>query len=486
MLEQKLQQAEDGNRQRLIIYSLVIAVILLASALFMMISIGGLWQQKQTVVVPLPENVMTGKKPGPLTIEVPKKTAADLEAQRLNFISGLANYEKSHELIVVTEGFANWDFLQQSHLQKKKDLATTEFARGNYGLALTTLNELHEESSLAIEGFEAAYQESLSNARAAYQADAVEEAKIYIAEALSYKASEEALALSETVEKLQSVLDLIKLNNVAKVENNIREERRLSAEIFKLDPARVAYNQRVAQIDQQFKDERYEAAIAGGLMAFNNRDSKKLEAAVETALKIYPAKEETASLAAKLDALRTDLAFDTFLKNGNRAVELDNWQQANENFAKALALKSNNTDAIAGVTLSSDILANLQDIQALNREIGRLSNEKIAANAAAKVAEAKIFAPLSPTLANEIVILEQAIVDQNRPVEIVVISDKLASVIVRGVGQIGVVDRYRIELKPGTYLFEGRRDGYKAKIVKVEIKPTDLSVEVRVIPDERI
>lgn len=486
MMNQKLQQAEEGSRQRLIIYSLVIAVILLASALFIIISVSGFWQQNQVVVDPISKEPVGGTEPVTPTVNAPEKTAAELEAQRLNFISGLSNYENSHELIVVTEGFANWDSSLQIGLQQKKDTATIEFAKENYDLALVSLNELHEESSLAIESFEAAYRESLTNARTAYDADAVAEAKIYIAKALSYNASEEAIAFSETVEKLQAVLDLIKLNNVARAENNIQEERRLSAEIFKLDPVRLAYGQRAAQIDQQLKDERYEVTIARGLAAFNKRDIGKLDAAVERALKIYPGKQETTSLAAKLASLKKDLAFDTFIGNGNRAVELDNWQQANENFAQALVLKSNNSDANAGVTLSSDVLANLYDIQAFNRDAGRLSNEQVAAKATATIADAKVFAAMSSSLAREIVTLEQAIIDQNRPVEIVVISDKLANVFVRGVGQIGPVDRYRIELKPGTYLFEGRRAGYKAKIVEVEIKPTDVSVEVRVIPDERI
>jgi len=486
MLNEKLQQAEEGSRQRLIIYSLVIAVILLASALFMMISVGGFWQQQQAVVVPVVEEPLLVPAAETPSVVLPEKTAVDLEAQRLDFVTGLAKYEKDHEEIIATAEFANWDAGLQTRLAQNMDAATTEFASGNYEPALTALNQLLEDGALAVQGFDAAYQESLTNARAAYDADAVAEAKIYIAQALSYKASEEALWFSETVEKLQAVLDLIKLNNVAKVENNTAEERRLSAEIFELDPARIIYGQRVAQIDQQWKDARYETTITKGLNAFKNRDLKKLDAAAKQARKIYPAKAETAALDAKLISLKTDIAFYGFLKNGNKAIAQDNWKQANENFAQATALKSENAEASAGLAVSSDILANLYEIQAYMRDQARLSNEQVAAKATATVAEAKVLASLSPTLAREISDLEQAILDQNRPVEIIVISDKLANVFVRGVGQIGAVDRYRIELKPGAYLFEGRREGFKAKIVKVEIKPTDVLVEVRVIPDERI
>lgn len=485
MLNEKLQRAEDGSRQRLIIYSLVIAVILLASALFMIISIGGFWQKQAADISAVEDPVSATVTTAP-TVALPGKTTADPEAQRRDFVAGLAKYEKDHEAVIATAEFANWDAALQTRLANIKETATTEFASGNYETALLALNRLLEDGGLAIQGFEAAYQESLEKARVAYDADAVAEAKIFIAQALSYKASEEAMQFSETVEKLQSVLDLIKLNNVAKVENNVAEERRLSEEIFKLDPARVAYGERVAQIDQQWKDQRYETAIAAGLVAFKKRDLKKLDSAAQQARKIYPSNAETAALESKVISLKTDIAFHGFLKKGNAAIEQDNWKQANENFAQATALKSDNAEANAGLTISSDILASLYEIQAYNRDPGRLSNEQVSAKATDTIAEAKVLASLSPALAREIVDLEQAIIDQNRPIGIIVISDKLANVFVRGVGQIGYVDRYRIELKPGTYLFEGRRDGFKAKIVEVEIKPTDVLVEVRVIPDERI
>ncbi|MEH6546107.1 MAG: hypothetical protein V7701_06760, partial [Sneathiella sp.] len=276
MLNEKLQQAEDGSRQRLIIYSLVIAVILLASALFMIISIGGFWQ-KQAADIPAAKEPVSATVTTAPTAALPEKAAVDPEAQRRDFVTGLAKYEKDHEAVVATAEFANWDATLQTRLANNKETATTEFASGNYETALLALNRLLEDGGLAIQGFEAAYHESFEKARVAYDADAVAEAKIFIAQALSYKASAEAMQFSETVEKLQSVLDLIKLNNVAKVENNVAEERRLSEEIFKLDPARVAYGERVAQIDQQWKDQRYETTIGNGLKAFKNQDLKKLD-----------------------------------------------------------------------------------------------------------------------------------------------------------------------------------------------------------------
>ena len=41
-------------------------------------------------------------------------------------------------------------------------------------------------------------------------------------------------------------------------------------------------------------------------------------------------------------------------------------------------------------------------------------------------------------------------------------------------------------LKPGSYVLEGKREGFKTKLVPITIDPDDTVVEVEVITDERI
>ena len=74
----------------------------------------------------------------------------------------------------------------------------------------------------------------------------------------------------------------------------------------------------------------------------------------------------------------------------------------------------------------------------------------------------------------------------NTPVNVNVISDGKTFVSVRGVGKVGETTGKTIQLKPGTYSFEGKREGYRSKLIEVSIPLNRSDVQVTVIADERI
>ena len=71
-------------------------------------------------------------------------------------------------------------------------------------------------------------------------------------------------------------------------------------------------------------------------------------------------------------------------------------------------------------------------------------------------------------------------------VAVVVTSDEKTKVSVRGVGQVGVIAQKTIKLKPGISTFEGKRAGFKSKLVRVNIPPGTKELQVTVVSDERI
>ena len=73
------------------------------------------------------------------------------------------------------------------------------------------------------------------------------------------------------------------------------------------------------------------------------------------------------------------------------------------------------------------------------------------------------------------------------PVQVLILSDNDTDIGIRGVGRIGRVEKRIVELRPGTYLFEGKRKGYRSKLVEVTIDGGGSPpVEVRIICDERV
>lgn len=74
----------------------------------------------------------------------------------------------------------------------------------------------------------------------------------------------------------------------------------------------------------------------------------------------------------------------------------------------------------------------------------------------------------------------------DRPVEITVVSDQATVVMIRGVRSLGRIDRTTVTLRPGTYVFQGYRAGYRATQVEVRVAAGSKPSEVVVVCDERI
>ena len=82
--------------------------------------------------------------------------------------------------------------------------------------------------------------------------------------------------------------------------------------------------------------------------------------------------------------------------------------------------------------------------------------------------------------------LESTLRAVNTPVEVTVLSDGNTFVSVRGIGNVGTTTSKVIELKPGPYTFEGKRQGYKSKLVEVMIPLHSNFYQLRVVADERL
>ncbi|MCY3702944.1 MAG: hypothetical protein OXG16_09710 [Rhodospirillales bacterium] len=74
----------------------------------------------------------------------------------------------------------------------------------------------------------------------------------------------------------------------------------------------------------------------------------------------------------------------------------------------------------------------------------------------------------------------------DRPVEVTVVSDQATVVMIRGVRSLGRIDRTTVTLRPGTYVFQGYRAGFRATQVEVRVTASSKPGEVVVICDERI
>jgi len=487
MLDKKLEEAASKRRANIILLVLIAVITLLGGGLFFVLTNIA---RSPSVEEPTPSiSAETGAVvPQPQVPErdVSAPTLTDVE-MRNEFVKLLSKYEQDFEPSIKQSGFSVWNSNLQETLTGMKSEAVFDLGAGKLAPAFANIEDLLVMASQSVVEFENAFQNELSEARLSYEADQYAKANLAIAKALSFKPEDKsALTLSQKITDLPALLNLIDQAEVAKVENNLAEELRLSEAIVDLDPARESYRTRSIEIEGLLRETRFETAVAQGLQASLDSNVQVLTNAYSQAKEIFPTRPETKSLETKLRNLKRKIAVAQFKDTANKAIKGDHWQEAQSAFSKAATLEPLDTEVVNGLEISGKILKFQSTIQTFLNAPERLSNLSVAKDAKKIVEDADLYASLSPSLKEKQQSLQKQVVAQNQLIDVTVLSDNLTLVSVRGVGKVGKILKYGIKLKPGTYFFEGRRKGFKTKTVTVKIKSDDQTVQVKVISDEPI
>ena len=117
----------------------------------------------------------------------------------------------------------------------------------------------------------------------------------------------------------------------------------------------------------------------------------------------------------------------------------------------------------------------------------RLNSADIAAAALKEIERVRPVLDLSPHMQETVTALELELKKWQTEVPLRVISDGETHISVRGVGIIGTVTDRTVLLRPGTYKLEGKKKGYRNKLIEVLVS-SDANVlnEVKIICDEPI
>ena len=174
------------------------------------------------------------------------------------------------------------------------------------------------------------------------------------------------------------------------------------------------------------------------------------------------------------------------MRDANQAVSHDDWDRAYQAFSKAKSIDPTNSAATEGERIATELLAGRQGLDSFLKQPARLSSKTVATAAQRLLENVRHLTGLSPTLKARSERLSKLISQANTPVEVVVKSDGKTEITVRKIGIVGKTLEKVINLRPGDYTFEGKRAGYKSKLVKLTVPPNGTGIVIRIICDEQI
>ncbi len=482
MLHERLEQANlEARRQR---RRIVMGFVFGASAVALVVLLLGWFETSQ------PDATVTVTPTPAGEIEtVSKKTAnpAIADEQRDQFKAALAVFENDVAPKIQTGAFAAWNATAQHTIISAKDAAIGAFSTGTYGDALQTLARATDQAATEITARDTAFDAALNDAQQFAAADNVDQARVAIAEALRLKPDHAAaMTLNDKIERLPDVLDLIGRTAVARAENDFAGEAALLRQTLEIDPTRPGIVARLKTVQAAIREAHFNDSIAAGLQYVAARDLSGARQSLAAAEAIFHGRDELSILQSKVDALAHTLKLEKLLRDATAAAIADDWPRAGRYYAEVIAIQPDSGAAQKGQARANTI----NDIHAALRSHlnapQRLGAANISAAAKATIDRAQMYFSDSPSLAADSVKLADALDAYATPVPVIVLSDGATNISVRGVGQVGVVERKVISLTPGRFTFEGTRNGYRSKLVNLDIAPGDVNVTIMIACDEPI
>ena len=411
----------------------------------------------------------------------------DQEAARTAFKEMLKSYEEDVEPTLQGCNLEAWNKDGLLEINELKKRAIADFSATDYVPALKNLKDAVEKSKKIIADRNKIFDEALSQALSFLQSDDFDQAKLHITKALTVNpTAQDALDAQAKIDVLPQVLDLLAEARIAQSENNMQKEYDILQAALQIALDRTDISNRLKILSESLKDVAFQNHIAKCLALIERRRASGARKHFSAAKNIYPDRQELSVLSAELLELEKELRIEQALRNAEKAKKLDDWNKALEYFMQAGKDAPNNKEVLQGQQFAQGIISLKQTVAQHLANPYRLSNTTVRNSAKAAISQSIPVLSQSPSLTNQVRELADMLEKLNKEISVTVTSDNQTNVLVRGVGKVGIISEKVIHLKPGAYVFEGLRKGYKAKLIKVEIPFGKSNFHIEVICDETI
>ena len=332
------------------------------------------------------------------------------------------------------------------------------------------------------------FQIAFEAAQTAYQRENYEMAKDAVETVYRLRPNDdEVIELGNKISMLPDLLIARQEAAGARSAGHLTNELAALERVLIFAPQDADAENRMKILRQQQSDLRFNRAIGQVAAAVGRKDVESAKSALADARKERPSSSSVLDLQQKILDLERQLNMEQNLTAANQALLQDDWQLALQSYNKILAIDSEHNEAAQGSLFAKQIIGAQKQVDEFLSQPHRLSSSNIAAAARKTISEVNHLTGFSARLSQSIDSLDNALSDWTTLVPIRVVSDGETEIGVRGVGKIGKTKERFVELRPGTYVFEGQREGYRSILVKLVVAAgNNAAPEITVICSEQI
>jgi hypothetical protein len=479
-IENKLEQAKQNKSHHLKnIALLMLAITLVTVCVLLFIS-------------SLDNNKPASVEAGSDTLNESEFNAAgDSDAQneqyREQYLNATAEYSNEIEPKLNNIDIEKWKKTESAKIDELIDSAVTLFGQSNYKTAYKNAKQANNLALSLISESESNYQEAMQKAANAYAEDNYESALFNVKQALMFNlTSQDASELLNKIEDLREILELMEQAKIARLENKHQQELNILDKIISLSPERKSVVERSKELKKIIKANEYSRKINQIYGYIKKENVSKAKALLGQLKKAYPSKPELNDIAGEIAELEKNKKIENWNKSAKTAVAKDDWKSASQYLKNIIALIPADAEYSKRLKQANDIVSLGNSLSSFIADPYRLSNKSYLAKAQSVIENSSTYLNDSSSLKIKSEQLEELIQKANSKVNIKILSDNNTHILVRGVGIVGKTNAKDIQLLPGQYKFEGKREGYKSKLVNVLVPYDKNNITLTIICDEQI
>ncbi len=419
-------------------------------------------------------------------------TAAELTQQatscpqRDEFIAALRHLQQDLNPQLATISLATWAPDRQREIDERQADAISAFEQSDYVAALDEVQQAIELATAQLDMAPERLEQHLSAMTLAFNAGELQAAQHAQFRAAQIDSSHPILAeYGPRIDVLERVQQHQQQATIARSENRPANELEALQAITRLDPARHEHKPRIATIQSDLREQRFERLVQQTETALSAGELNTARERLASASRDFPTRDFS-SLADRIDSAVAQRLLQKHLIDARVARSADNWSRASSDYAAVLRIDPANKEAVVGQQDAQRLLGAFTSLETHLQQPIRLATSRVATHVKGELVTLQPYRAESPRLAQLMTGIEDVLARASIPANVAVISDGNTHVEVRRVGIVGQHKRKVIQLTPGEYQLEGRRKGYKSKIVFLQVPLDVASVEIRVECNERI
>ncbi len=331
------------------------------------------------------------------------------------------------------------------------------------------------------------FQRMLEEGRiASYEGDSERAQQKFRVALLIDPTSESAQQGFEQAKKIETVIRLIESGKRHEKNDDLSFAYADYQEALRLDPEFKEAQKASTRIKNQIKKQEFQKLMSEGMAAFHDGKWQVAEAKFLKAQSFRPESQEVRDALTQVDQAIRLAQIEELRKHAVKAENSENWDQALKSHLAVLKIDKNVQFALQGKERTSRQLLIEKRISFFLQNPSVLESNRQLENAVLLVEEVEKIEPKGPRLTARFEELKQLIKAAQTPVRITIESDTFTEVAIYKVGKLGRFAVREINLRPGTYIVVGERDGYKDVRQNIVIKPEQGALRIIVICNTKI